>query len=185
MIMENITFIPEKFNAVELGFYKNSMNSCTPGYPDDRMCVNTIIINIPQKVVVNVKADSLSPIIPICAVYSISAKRSLKYNALSAETLHIRKNDDEVVVYTGEIKEPYIPHKIIPTWNRDENREERVLEAQKYSDEELDEGQASGGYMNLNIMEYVDMPFAPGRYEVWLSFYGLESNHCFTEIIAE
>lgn len=112
-IMRNITFIPEEFDKVELGYYKNSINACTPGYPNESMRVNTIFINIPPKIFFNIDVDSLLPIIPICAVYSISSRRSLKYSELSTEMLYIKRNNDGVT-FSGGITEPYVPHKIIP-----------------------------------------------------------------------
>lgn len=183
-IMETIKFIPKEFNEVELGYYQTSVTPCTPGYPDSQLRVNTMLINVPQKVIYNLAADSLAPVIPLSGLHSVSSRRSLKYHDLSAKVIHINKVDEDSV-FTGEIKEPYVPHKITPTWNRGGDREEQILEAQKYSDQELDESQAIGSYINLNIMEYVDMPFLPGKYEVWMTYYGLESNHCIVEIIAE
>ncbi|CCZ09804.1 hypothetical protein [Culturomica massiliensis] len=63
---------------------------------------------------------------------------------------------------------------------RDQRHEEMV----KYSDDELNEGQSSLRFMNLNVMTYVNMPFLPGKYEIWYIFRGLEFNHSVIEIIS-
>jgi hypothetical protein len=58
-----------------------------------------------------------------------------------------------------------------------------VNDAQKYSDLELDEGLIGGDAMNINLLEYVDLPFIGGRYEIFVSCYNLESNKVVVEII--
>jgi hypothetical protein len=65
----------------------------------------------------------------------------------------------------------------------EKERQQRIEEAQKYSNAELDEGQASGNFFNLNLMDYVVMPFESGIYEIYLSFSGLESNRVKVEIV--
>ncbi len=180
-------FIPEIFNEIELGYSKTSQTVCSPGYPSTQIALNTITINTPDRIIINVKCDHISSVLPMCVTYKVSSRRSTKYHE-DEMMVHLRMIEGREV-YFGKIIDNDVNNDYVipPYWNSqmEQNRRERILEAQKYSDEELNDGQASGGYMNLNIMEYVDMPFAPGRYEVWLSFYGLESNHCFTEIIAE
>lgn len=63
---------------------------------------------------------------------------------------------------------------------RDQRHEEMV----KDSDAELNEGQSSLRFMNLNVMTYVNMPFLPGKYEIWYIFRGLEFNYSVIEIIS-
>lgn len=63
---------------------------------------------------------------------------------------------------------------------RDQRHEEMV----KDSDDELNEGRGSLRFMNLNVMTYVNMPFLPGKYEIWYIFRGLEFNHSVIEIIS-
>ena len=69
-------------------------------------------------------------------------------------------------------------------WER-ERLQKNIAEAQKYSDDELDEGMIYGEIMDLNLFEYVDMPLGTGTYEVYVTYFGLESNHCFVEIVFE
>ena len=63
---------------------------------------------------------------------------------------------------------------------RDQRHEEMV----KDSDDELNEGRGSLRFMNLNVMTYVNMPFLPGKYEIWYIFRGLDFNHSVIEIIS-
>jgi len=187
--MENIQFIPKEFNDIKLGYYETEENCCSPAWISEMRTINSIIINTPQKIICDMNKEDFVPVIPVCATYSVSLRRGFKYHNLSAKMLYIRKIDDGAI-YFGEIVNKDIQYFEYPEPDPyDEEKEKKRLamveEAQKYSDMELDQGQLGGGYLNINLMEYVDMPFLPGKYEVWLSFCGLESNHTIVEIIAE
>ena len=188
--MKTIEFIPKKFNDVKLGLYETYKNPCSPGYPrdiTDRLW-NKIVINAPRKIIytINNEMDTLIPIIPVCGAHIVTDRRGLKYNDLGASIFHIRKINDENW-FTGRIIDKDLQYEFpaLPPDYEEEQREleREIAEAQKYADEELEEGQASGGFLNVNLMEYVDMPFEPGKYEIYLSFSGLESNRVFVEII--
>ena len=187
--MENIQFIPKEFNDIKLGYYERGENCCSPAWISEMRTINSIIINTPQKIICDMNKEDFVPVIPVCATYSVSLRRGFKYHNLSVKMLHIRKIDDGVI-YVGEIVNKDIQYEYYPAPfpHHEEREKERLAmeeEAQKYSDMELDQGQSSGGNMNINLMEYVDMPFLPGKYEVWLTLCGLESNHTIVEIIAK
>ncbi|MBF0576889.1 hypothetical protein [Dysgonomonas sp. GY617] len=186
--MKNIHFIPKEFNEIKLGYYETIENECSPTFLNGEITLNTITINTPEKIVYKLHSDNFTPVIPVCAAYIISLRRGFKYHKLSAKMLHIRKLDEETV-YSGEIidKDRQYEHPEPHPRQRERERERiaKEEEAQKYNDNELNEGQAGGGYMNVNLMEYIDIPFKPGKYEVYLSFCGLESNHTIVEIVEE
>jgi hypothetical protein len=120
-------------------------------------------------------------------VHAVSLKRGLKYAHLSAQMLHIRKLGEETV-YSGEIEDKNMKYEYpdYPPYYEEEEKERQSMieEAQKYSDEELDQPEIGGAnYINVNLMEYVDIPFEAGEYEIYLSFSGIESNHTTVEII--
>jgi hypothetical protein len=188
--MKNIEFIPKEFNNVELGYYETSKNPCSPGYPRDITDVlwNEIVINAPRKIICTNSGDTLIPVIPICGAYIVTSRRESKYYEFSARIFHIKKIN-EANWFTGKIEDKNLQYEfpiLPPTYKEDKRQMERErIEAQNLSDEELDEGQASGNFFNVNLMEYVEMPFEPGIYEIYLSFSGLESNRVKVEIVFE
>ncbi len=188
--MKPIEFIPKEFNDVKLGFNETLENPCSPGYPLDitGFLWNKIVINTPRKIICRIGNDTLIPVIPVCGAYIITGRRESKYYDLGAWTFHIRKINDKNW-FTGEIvdksENPGIP--ALPPNYQEEQREleKERIEAQSYSEEELEEGQASGGFFNENLMDYVEIPFEPGVYEIYFSTSGLESNRVKVEIVFE
>jgi hypothetical protein len=186
--IKNIKFVPNEFNNIKLDYYETCETPCSPNFPEG-VPINTIAINTPQKIICYINKEGLVPIIPICAVYSISLRRGLKYDNLSAKMLHIRKVDEKTV-YSGEIVDKNMQYEypdFPPEYEeREKERLLKVEEAQKYSDDELDyPGGFGGNYMNINLLEYVDIPFQASKYEIYLSFSGLESNHTIVEVVTE
>ena len=186
--MQNIEFIPKEFNDVKLGLYETYKNPCSPGYPRDITDIlwNKIVINAPQKIICTINDDTFIPVIPICGAHIVTDRRGFKYHDLGASIFHIRKIGNENW-FTGVIIDKDLEYEFpaLPPDYEEEQREweRNIAEAKKYTDEELEEGQASGGFLNVNLMEYVKMPFEQGIYEIYLSFSGLESNHVKVEII--
>jgi DNA-binding Lrp family transcriptional regulator len=182
--MENIKFIPKEFHDVKLGYSQGSSNLCSPKFPSGTP-INSITINTPSKIIYNTENRDFIFVIPVCAAYQITDRRGYKYSALSRRVLHIKKVGEETI-YSGEIVDKDESLIILPP-NYDlmvKRHKERVEEAQNYTDEELNESQfSSGGYLNINLMEYVDIPLQTGKYEIYLSFCGLESNHTIVEIV--
>jgi len=196
MPIPTIRFIPETFNDLELGNFKGGHNPCSPMYPDEatRYLTNEALINVPEKIILpsSVPLESIKPIIPVCAAAVYTARRGAKYAHLSEEIFYIRKTDSEhwfkgKVYYEawdeGDIPGP-LPDEEVMEKKRKE-REKEIAQAQQYSDDELNEGTGSGEYRNLNLMQYVDMPFEPGVYELYYSALGIESNRVQVEIVFE
>ena len=187
--MKPIEFIPKEFNDVKLGYYERFRNPCSPGYPHDitDFLWNKIVINAPRKIICRIGGDTLIPVIPVCGAHIVTWRREMKYYDL-ANMFYIKKINAENW-FTGEIvdksENPGIP--ALPPNYQEEQREleKERIEAQSYSEEELEEGQASGGFLNVNLMDYVEIPFEPGVYEIYLSFSGLESNRVKVEIVFE
>ena len=180
-----IEYIPKEFHDVKLGFYENKENICTPYFPGACSKIkNQIAINVPQKIICN----KIDLIIPLCGVYMIPERRGLKYADLSTPIIHIRKIGEETW-FQGEIVDlflentnPYIPPDY---YIEEEKRQQRIKDAQKYSDDELieKEGLSFGKAINVNLAEYINLSFQEGIYEVYVSKSGLESNHVKVEII--
>ena len=186
--MKTIEFIPKEFNDVKLGYYETSSNLCSPIFPGG-IPIDTIAINTPQKIVFNRYSKDFMFVVPVCIAYMISDRRGLKYNHLSPKIVHIRKNGEDII-YSNEIidKDMQDEYPEFPSGYEEEENERLALveDAQKYSDEELKYSQfAGGGYMNVNLMEYIDIPLESGKHEIWMSFSGLESNRAIVEIVIE
>jgi hypothetical protein len=186
--MDTIEFIPQEFHSVELGLYKSGENICTPYYPDfsSKIPINQLVINIPQKIICH--SDSNTLVIPLCGAYVITERRGLKYAHLSTPIIHVRKVGEETW-YSGELVDPNLRNEypdLPPNYYEEEaKRQQRIKEAQKYTDAELDEnvGQSHGSAININIVDFVNISFEEGAYEVYLSKSGLESNRVKVEIV--
>lgn len=186
--MSSTKFFPKSFHDVKLGYHETEMNECSPGYPEELFSTNKIAINVPRKIIFHL--DNLQPIIPVCVLYVVSVKRGLKYDGLSKKFIFMANTKDTTNEYTAEVydNDPNLQHEHPepdPFAEELENeRRKKIIEAQRYSDDELEESTDWGRYMNINLLDYINLPIESGKYEVWMSFYGLESNHCFVEIIA-
>lgn len=187
-MMINIKFIPKEFHDVEFGLAGGDRYPCSPGYPDTYFESSNIHINIPKQIIYKRINNLNTPVIPLCAVFAISEKRALKYNYLSTKVVHIRRVDQDRV-YSGKLIDRWLAsqHLVPHPREREENRrlKQRVQEAQKYSDDELDGGRIWAYPLNINILEYINIPFSSGRYEIYLSAFNIESNKATVEIIVE
>ena len=189
--MIEIEYIPKEFHDVKMGVHENNENECTPYFPDSYIKVsNQIAVSVPRKIICK-NVDSC-PVIPLCGVYRFPERRGLKYANLLTAVIHIRKIQ-EVTWNSGEImdknsrsdsSDPFSP-------NYDKEyatkKQQEIANAQKYSDDELEEdgGRFYVGVFNVNIVEYVNIPFGEGIYEVFVSKSGLESNRTRVEIVFE
>lgn len=181
--MTNIQYIPAAFETVKLGNTETLENSCSPLYGKE-ITINSLYIHTPEKIIL-AKEDSAKCIIPLCIRYCVSLRRALKYSDTSQMDITIRRLQDDRV-YSGEARENGFEGELLFPDDDDKEawieEQAAIAEAQKYSDKELGEGQFSDGWMNINLLEYVDMPFLPGKYEIAASFYGLKSNRALVEI---
>jgi len=152
--------------------------------------MNILKINVPEKIFFHSLDEKFIPVLPVCIAYSKSFLRELKYHNFSKQTLHIKYENGDIV-YFGDYFNKRVANRTPTDMNSfltDEGlqqRQQEIEEAQKLSDEELNEGTYSGGYLNVNALDYVQIPIKSGKYEVWVTYYGLESNHVFVEIFIE
>ncbi|GAO31716.1 hypothetical protein [Geofilum rubicundum] len=189
-----IRFIPETFNDLKVGAFHGGRNPCSPMSPEKATSylMNETLINVPEKIILpsSVPLESIKPIIPVCVASVFTARRGAKYAHLSEGVFHIRKTDSEHwfkgIIYEelwdeGEMPGPAPDEEVVE--KRRKEREKQIAKAQQYTDDELNEGNFSGEYRNLNLMQYVDMPFEPGVYELYYSALGIESNRVQVEIV--
>ena len=178
-----LEYIPKEFNKVELGFNQSEENACTPQLPESLTAKSQIMINMPKKIICK---DLANLIIPLCGMSEISQRRGLKYAHLKP-VINVRKIGEETW-YQGKIVDlkSRSPLKQPDYYEKEKRRQQRIAEAQKYSDDELDDqdGIYFGTVFNVDIVPYFnEISFQEGVYEIYLSKSGLESNRVRVEII--
>ncbi len=182
-----VRYVPEAFGKVKLGWRENRMNPCSPGYPEDLVEMNSLSINVPESVIYRAGHPPTVSVIPLCVTYSVSLRRVYKYHSVSDKMLYVKDLDTQEE-YSAVVEE-ILPHEyLVPDPFYEEHQRElrkKVEEARQYEDHELGEGLAGANYINVNLLEYIDLPWQPGRYEVRMAFLGLESNRIVMEIIEE
>ncbi len=179
----NLTkFIPAKFENINFESMETEMCPCSPNFPHELNEVNTVKINVPEKIFFHSLDEEAIPVLPVCIAYSKSYLRGVKYCYFSQQKIHI-KHENENIVYSADYYDKSTVNKIPNiSIEEEEGRQKETKEAQKLSDKELDESPYSRGYFNINALDYVQLPIKSGKYEVWVSYYGLESNHAKVEI---
>ena len=188
--MKTIKFIPEKFENIDFESMEREMCPCSPNYPERLSEMNALKINVPKKIFFHRLDEKLDPVFPICIAYSKSVLRELKYHDFSERTIHIKPENGDFE-HSGNyfdkstVNKTPIDMNSLLTAEGLQQRQQRIEEAQKLSDDELNKGTYSGGYLNVNALDFVSIPIKSGKYEIWVTYYGLESNHTIVEIIIE
>ena len=101
--------------------------------------------------------------------------------------LHMKHSSDNNW-QVGEIKEQYsneYPEE--PAWEADLEKERlnEIKKAQDFDDSELNMGSGSANAFNINAMSYINFPLEAGKYDIYITMSGLESNHVQVEIVFE
>jgi len=190
--MNTIKFIPAIFENIDFDSVKTKMCPCSPNFPNELGAVSTLKINVPEKIVFHSLDEKVTPVLPVCMAYSKSSLREVKYRYFSRQKIHIKPENEDIVYsvdYYDKSRVNKIPYISIEV---EEYRQKETKEAQKFSDDEVDNmvfysdnilNVYSRGYLNVNALDHVQLPIKPGKYEVWVTYYGMESNHAFVEII--
>ena len=196
-----IRFEPQEWMELELDWreYVWSMerNTCTPFVDVWRKSV--LNINVPTKIFVDSKSlHEVVPAIPVSGYTKTSENRRYKYHGTHhLLTLYISKAGEKEVLYESlavverepewpaDIDRHPIPKPVDPIQEAKEKAKRENAMAMK--DEELDKevSQLSLYYDTFNACDYVSMPLQPGKYEVYCTFRGLESEHKVVEIVFE
>ena len=197
-----IRFEPQEWMELELDWseYVWSMerNTCTPFVDVWRKSV--LNINVPTKIFVDSKSlHEVVPAIPVSGYTKTSENRSYKYHGTHhLLKLYISKAGEKEVLYeslavverepewpTGITDKHPEPKPVDPIQEAKENAKRE--NAMSIPDEELDKGhtQFRSFCFTFNACDYVSMPLQPGKYEVYCTFRGLESEHKVVEIVFE
>ena len=198
--MMGIRFEPQEWMELELDWreyvWSERENACTPVVDEWKSVVS---INVPTKILVDSKRlHEVVPAIPVSVFTQISENRSYKYHGNQhLLRLHISKAGEKEVLYESlvEKKEEELPAGITDKHPEPEP-EDPIQEAKEKAkrenamsipDEELDKGHTRfrSFCFTFNACDYVSMPLQPGKYEVYCTFHGLESEHKVVEIVFE
>ena len=82
-----IKFIPKEFENIDFESVETEMCPCSPNFTNDFRDVNTLKINIPEKIFFHISDEKT---IPVCIAYSISSLRWVKYYYFSQKKIHIK-----------------------------------------------------------------------------------------------
>lgn len=186
--MYKIKLVPDEFQNRECGYRSVVPNPCTPRFEEGETGLR---INGPRQMIrYKIPSDNqaasvvVRPYLPICFSYKITTKRLYKHDKDSDIVIYIKNKKDEhwssgVVRYEDEGNN-------IPGPDEDgENRKfrEEIENAQNYPENALDNGPGFGAAMNLNVLDYVAIQLEPGEYEMYLTNFGLQSNHIMMEVV--
>ena len=176
-------FIPKEFHDVVCDLNSGGDNPCTP-----EEVLFAIRINAPKEVIFYVKGGYSPNLpreclqLPLCMVAIPSNIRADKYYDLFARVISVRKVGSDEWQVDKIVGETPIAFKMpVDTSAYDticaEEQLERHNKALRYSDDEIDILPASIYTNNADLYKHTKLLFEEGDYEVFISRYGLESNH--------
>lgn len=203
-----IEFSPKSFHEVDVN-YTSDVYKCSPYFNhklrlfevvgidgNTRLLdidlkpysINTLQISAPQKIIFKDAAMKREELVfPVCIFNTISNLRKLKYHDKEME-LHLRnmENDNKGKILSGFIYDTTSGEKISSPWSdeMEEQQKQKIEKALKLTDKELDNSSYYAEYCNINLLAYIDLPVLTGKYEVWITYYGLESNHLTVKLIS-
>ena len=191
---EKVSFEPQAWN--ELGFNWNEYvwsefeNPCSPNI--DMLKMNTVSMSIPEKIRASKKGIAKIPV-PICVSFCRTEYRYYKYsNPEYEKMIHIKSLDEtesvflhcpieRIVKYNGEQpQEVLAPDPLREKYEKE--RFEMIQKCKELPDKMLDEGFAYGVNLTFNLSDYMDEPLQCGKYEIYFTYLGLESEHRIVEI---
>lgn len=187
-IMYKTKFIPNDFQNMECGYHSVIPNACTPQLEKGKTGIK---INGPRQMICYIITSdtqaigvTVVPYLPICFSYKITKKRQYKHYEESNIIIYIKNEKDKN--WTSGVVHYEDDGYNIPSPEEEEDMrkiQEEVKNAQNYSEDTLDKGPSFGATMNLNVLEYVNIPLKSGEYEIYLTNFGLESNHIIVKIV--
>ncbi len=162
-------FYPENFNNLQLSYHIDINSNCHPNINHKIGC----LINVPKEIYHYPETDSTT-IIPICSSAYYTRKEDIlkQGNIVEIFIKNIQSNKTykgtvdfdgrDVLGYTDSKEVLYYP----------QTKKERNIKAS-----EIPEGKMCTRAFNINALDFVDMPYEAGNYEVYVKRAGYESNH--------
>lgn len=98
-----------------------------------------------------------------------------------AESAFLHCPIERIVKYNGEqLQEVLASDPLREKYEKE--RFEMIQKCKELPDEMLDEGFAQGVDLTFNLSDYMDEPLQCGKYEIYFTYRGLESEHRIVEI---
>jgi hypothetical protein len=152
----------------QLRFDSTEPNPCSPKDPGPNW--RGILIQAPMQVALKrdggVGQQEAHAAIPICGYFMLAVTNTEKSSPMTLVAI----NKLTKKVYSGAIVK------------QDPRPREPTPETEPV-DPELLKGLASGGYFNLNLVEYVRIPARPAVYDVVVEYGGVQSNTVTIEVV--
>lgn len=192
--MKKVSFEPQAWNELEFAWneyvWSEFENPCSPDI--DMLKMNTVSMNIPEKICASKKGVAKIPV-PVCVSFYLTEYRYYKYiNPKYEKMIHVKSLDEtesaflhcpieHIVKYNGEQpQEVLAPDPLREKYEKE--RLEMIQKCKDLPDEMLDEGFAQGVDLTFNLSDYIDEPLQCGKYEIYFTYLGLESEHRIVEI---
>lgn len=194
MPMKKVSFEPQAWNELEFAWneyvWSEFENPCSPNI--DILKMNTVSINVPEKIRASKKGVAKIPV-PVCVSFCLTEYRYYKYiNPEYEKMIHVKSLDEtetvflrcpieRIVKYNGEQPQEVLASDPLRE-KYEKKRLEMIQKCKDLPDERLDEGYAYGVNLTFNLSDYMDEPLQCGRYEIYFTYRGLESEHRIVEI---
>lgn len=192
--MKKVSFEPQAWNELEFAWneyvWSEFENPCSPDI--DMLKMNTVSMNIPEKIRVSKKGVAKIPV-PVCVSFCRTEYRYYKYSdpkyekmihvkcLEEAESVFLHCPIERIVKYNGEQPQEVLASDPLRE-EFEKKRLEMIQKCKELPDEMLDEGFAQGVDLTFNLSDYMDEPLQCGRYEIYFTYLGLESEHRIVEI---
>lgn len=150
----------QEFFSIELA--GNSPNKCSPAAPPPPW--HGLVIQAPSRTefTAGVAADEQGAfaVIPVCGVFCVEVPKTPQKDSPVIVAVDLQSGKR----YQGPIRE-LDPSPMAPDPDDDE----------PFDPDEL-EGMSVTSYFNANVANFVPLPAAPARYEIWVEFRKMSSN---------
>lgn len=196
--MKKVSFEPRAWNELEFNWdghvWRIVDNPCSPKL--DMWERKAVSINIPERIRVSKKGVAKIPV-PVCVSFCIPDNRYYKYcsdpkyekiihvkclDETESAFLHYPIEEHMSKYYTEHFQDAVTPALYLLLEKAEKERLEMIQKCKELPDEMIDEGPAQGWYLTFNLSEYMDEPLQCGRYEIYFTYRGLESEHRIVKI---
>ncbi len=196
--MKKIVFEPQAWHDLEFNWneyvWSKSENPCSPDIGISKM--NALSMNVPEKIRVGKKGGAKIPV-PVCVSFWLTEYRACKYSEPEhKKMIHVKSLGEtesacflhypieRVVKYNGDGIQEVLAVNPLQA-DAEKERLEMIQKCKHLPDEMLDEGQVMGGDLTFNLSDYMDEPLSCGKYEIYFTYCGLESERRIVEIAYE
>jgi hypothetical protein len=143
----------------EIPLNSDEKTTCSPAEKESNWL--GILINAPLSI------EKSRLIFPVCGYYRLNLTSIINSDPLTIKVRHIETNTEYSGVMVDIDDNPEAPAPIIEATEEDVGNYDNTI---------------LGSYFNPNILDYVDMPFIGGRYQVVIEYGNQQSNTVYVSI---